>query len=55
MLKMFQRQEKNEKSHLLLILSRNPGPERCLLKKKRKRNVNDVPSGKKSPHPNLPL
>jgi hypothetical protein len=48
----FPKTKKNPKSsplNLLRDLSRNPGPGRRLLKKKRKRNVNDVPNDKKKP------
>jgi len=38
----FQRQEKKRKPHLLLTLSRNPGPGRCLLKKRSKRSVSKI-------------
>jgi hypothetical protein len=48
---MFQRQKKNEKLLPQLTFhssSQNPSPVRYPLKKKRKRNINDVPKTKKN-------
>jgi hypothetical protein len=46
---MTKKKPKSSPLNLLRDLSQNPGPGRRPLKKKRKRNVNDVPKTKKNP------